>query len=103
MAPGHFVVSLTVPEPAQWETIELPFDLMGEWEGTRYVLDIPSESVEHRLDVVAVGPTLGLAALLNVLGARPGAVLQLRLDVDRRRGVAEVMSRADYEALVGDG
>lgn len=103
MATGHFVVSLTVPEPSQWESIKLPFELLDGWEGTSYVLEIPSESVEHRLDVAAVGPTPGLAALLNVLGARPGAVLQLRLDADHRRGVAEVMSRADYEALVGDG
>ena len=30
-------------------------------------------------------------------------VLQLRVDTERRRGMAEVMSRADYDARVGDG
>jgi hypothetical protein len=101
--PNHFVVSLSLPVSAEWEAIELPLELADGWDGTAYALEIPSQGVEYELNVTAIGPTPGMAALLERLGARPDEVLQLRVDKGRRRGVAEVMSRADYDARVGDG
>jgi len=102
-APGHWVVSITVPVASEWEAMELPPELVDSWDGTLYMLEIPSYGVEYALHVMAIGPTPGMAALLERLGARPDEVLQLRVDTERRRGMAEVMSRADYDARVGDG
>jgi hypothetical protein len=101
-APGHFVISLTVPDSPVWETIELPLELADGWDGTRYLLEIPTHRIVCELDVVALGPTPGMVELLDRLGAQSGEVLQLRVDTNQRRGVAEVMSRADYSARVGD-